>query len=305
MRLSNPPPVPEPTALVDNRWDLHVPYAAPTLAFTDPFVETVSGYKISIRQSGPGRGRIAVNGLTSAEDAQEVFDALRRGVVTASLNLSTGIRVKGELAVVRQDDPLPKDRDQPFTCRQGRNLASIFIIAGEASFQIPKILDTLRQSLEVGFRHPGVEEALKRPRIALACQLFIDSHFEASDEARLLSLMSVLEVLKDQDASSAAAQQLVEKWIQEAAQLDEVESSSFRGTLKFMKSISIGRGIRGVVERHLGLERAREAQKLYGLRSTLLHEGKRPDDLTHAVRRTQSIARDLLARVLITSQPPS
>jgi len=224
--------------------------------------------------------------------------------VAASLNLSTGIRIKEDLVVVRQDDPLPVDKEQPFTCRQGTNLARIFIIEGEARFQIPKILDTLRQSLEVGFHHPGVKEALKHPRTALASQLFIDSQFEASDEARLLSLMGVLEVLKDQGASSAAAQLLVDKWIQESAQLDEVESNSFRSTLKFMKSISIGRGIRGVVEHHLGPERARETQKLYDLRSTLVHEGKRPDDLADAVRRTESIARDLLSKVLTADQPP-
>jgi hypothetical protein len=147
---------------------------------------------------------------------------------------------------------------QPFTCRQDRSLARIHIISGEVSFQIPKILDTLRQSLAAGFGHPGMEKALTSPRIALACQLFVDAHFEASHEARLLSLMGVLEVLKDQKASSEDAQSLVDKWIQESAQLDIVEAHSFRGTLQHLKSISISRGISSVVGRHLGPDRASE-----------------------------------------------
>jgi hypothetical protein len=298
--LSTPLAEPEPApAADDSRWHLYVPYAAPELQFTDPLVETVSGYEISIARTGPRYGVIAVKDLPSAEVAQDVFNALTRGVVAASLNLSTGIRIKDELTVLHQDDnPLPNDEDQPFACRQGRSLARIFIIAGEASCQIPKILDTLRQSLKVGFGHLGVEKSLRNPRTMLACRLFIDSHFEASDEARLLSLMGVLEVLKEQDAASAHAQRLVEKWIEESAQLEPAEAQSFDGSLNHMKSISIGRGIRGVVERHLGPDRARKAQKLYNVRSSLVHDGKRPDNLGDAVLQTESIARDLLISIL-------
>jgi len=53
--------------------------AASALEFTDPLVETVSGYEISIQAAGHRRGCIIVNGLTAAEDAQEVFEALKRG----------------------------------------------------------------------------------------------------------------------------------------------------------------------------------------------------------------------------------
>jgi hypothetical protein len=301
--MANDPSSDQLPAIANSNWYLYVPYSAPTLRFTDPLTERVSGYEILFQRTGDRYGGIEVKDLASIEDAQSVFAALKRGALAASLNLSTGIRIKDELVILYEtDDPAPEDEGQPFACRQGRNLARMFIVFGEAQFQIPKVRERLRQSLVVGFDHVRVQEALANPRIALACRLFIDSQFEASDEARMLSLIGVLEVLKDQEASSADAQRLVEKWIQESTWLDTVEASSFRSTLKFMKSISISRGIRSVVERHLGAERARDAQKLYSARTALVHEGKRPHDLGNAVRQTESIARDLLIGILTTNR---
>lgn len=177
----------------------------------------------------------------------------------------------------------------------------MFMTVGDPTFQTARISDKLWRSLAVGFQHLGVEQALMDPQIALACQLFIDSQFEASDEARLLSSMGVLEVLKDRGDASPALQELVGSWLEEAARLDEPERSSARSTLNFMKYISISRGIRGVVERHLGHEKARDAGRLYGIRSKLVHEGERPADLARAARQAENIARDLLAKVLLAA----
>jgi hypothetical protein len=297
-RQTAPLPGPGATAATDGRWHLHVPYAAPKLKFREPLAEMISGYEITFKQSGDRCGVIAVEDLASVEEAHTVFAALKRGAVAASLNLSTGIRISNTLVVIEDDDAFPDEEDQPFTFRQGRSLARVVIVVGDVSFQIPKILEKLRQGLKAGFGHAGVEQALVEPRTILACRLFIDSHFEDSDEARLLSLMGVLEVLKDRAACSAGAQELVDRWVLESTQLDEPEASSFRGSLKFMKSISIGRGISSVVERHLGPDRAREARKLYGIRSTLVHDGIRPDNLGSAVTQAESIARDLLVSIL-------
>jgi hypothetical protein len=97
---------------------------------------------------------------------------------------------------------------------------------------------------------------------------------------------------------STEAQGLIDQWMAQASELGSVETDSLRTQLRFMKSISIGRGIRAVVGRHLGSDRAREAQRLYGVRSKLVHDGKRPDDLAGEVRALEKIARDLLVSLL-------
>jgi hypothetical protein len=47
-----------------------------------------------------------------------------------------------------------------------------------------------------------------------------------------------------------------------------------RGQLRYMKQISISRGIGEVVDRHLGQDKAREVQKLYTVRSKLVRSGR-------------------------------
>jgi hypothetical protein len=117
-----------------------------------------------------------------------------RSAVVASLNLLTGIRVKGDLVVLPDDEPFPGDEAQPFACSQARSLARVHLRFGRPIFQVPKIMDALWNGFNAGFHHAGLEQALTDPRLLLACRLFIDSHFEASDEARLVSLIGVLEV---------------------------------------------------------------------------------------------------------------
>jgi hypothetical protein len=290
---------PQPIAATDGLWCLYVPFSAPKLTFTDPLAETVSGYAATFTRVNSEYGRIVVEGLPSPEETERVFAALKRGVVAASVELSTGIRVVDGLAILYDDnDPLPQQRDQPFACPQGRNLARLVISIGPTRFNMPKILDKLRASLHVGFYQAGFEEALADPRTTLACQLFIDGHFEATSEARFLSLMGVLEVLKDKDSVSEAALQLVDQWISESAQLVEVEAKSFSGTLRHMKEISINRGIQSRVGRHLGPDKALVAKRLYGIRSKLVHDGLRPDDLEDIVRKTESLVRELLVSIL-------
>ena len=293
---------PQPLAATDGLWSLYVPFSAPKLNFTDPLLESVSGYPAKFAQVSPEYGRIAVESLPSAEEAERVFAALKRGVVAASVELSTGVRVVDQLAILYDDnDPLPQEQDQPFACLQGRSLARLTISIGPIRFIMPKILEKLHASLDVGFHRTSFAEALADPRTTLACQLFIDSHFEATSEARFLSLMGVLEVLKDKDPVSGAAIRLVDQWISDSTQLSKVEADSFHGTLRFMKTISINRGIQSRVERHLDSEKACAAKDLYNIRSKLVHNGLRPDDLEGVVRSAESLVREVLISVLTSA----
>lgn len=187
----------------------------------------------------------------------------------------------------------------PFVCHQGRDRRRVILTAGVPYFQVNRIRERLWQSLEVGFHRESVNTALADERVELACQLFVDSHFEASDEARFLSLIGILEVLKDSGEVSETARALIGQWDKEAKMLDREEANSIRGGLKYLQTVSIGRGIRYLVDRHLGADKAREASKLYHLRSQLVHDGRKPESFSKVVREAEALTKDLLSSILM------
>jgi hypothetical protein len=261
----------------------------------------MGGCTFSIRPGAAPYGHLIVEELDTLEQARSQFETLKRGMLAASLNVGCGIRVNDDLRVIDDDaTALPSERDQPFVCRQERNQARLMISLGEPIFQLQRVLSDVIQGLEVGISSSFAVEALCDKLVALACKLYADSFFERSSEARFITLIGALEVLKDKDSVSTETEQLVEGWLRDVklSKIPEPELKSLRGQLNRMKQLSIGRGIGGVVGRHLGDDRAREVQILYGIRSTLVHEGKPPDDLEGCLGRTQLVVRELLIRIL-------
>ncbi|GAA3795276.1 hypothetical protein GCM10022226_13300 [Sphaerisporangium flaviroseum] len=163
------------------------------------------------------------------------------------------------------------------------------------SFALPKLM----QGIQLGATSKAVAQALSDQRIALACTLYIDSFFETSYEAQFITLIGVLEVLKERGPVSPDAMQLIDGWLEEIRHLEVGEAQSFRGRLNFLKQISLGAGIRRTVTRYLGSDRAREVQELYNIRSKLVHEGERPLELRDNLRQAEIIVRELLAKILV------
>jgi len=163
-----------------------------------------------------------------------------------------------------------------------------------------KVLSRMLESIEFGLSSVPARSVMSDSRVRLAAELYLDSYFEASESARFIGFVGVLEVLKDKDSSSEAARVLIGKWRGEALTLADEEANSIRSSLAFLKSISISRGIASVVRRHLGEDRAREARDLYTARSSLVHDGIRSADSADTARRTQQIVMELLAHILMT-----
>ncbi len=159
---------------------------------------------------------------------------------------------------------------------------------------LPQVVDGIEIALTSSF----AVEALRDHDVALACDLYTDSFFEKSVAARFIALVVALEVLKDKDLVSSEAIRLVDDWLGKLGKLGDEEAESFGSQLKHMKQLSIGRGIGRVVARHLGKERAREAQKLYRIRSSFVHRGERPADLRESLELTQLVVRELLIKIL-------
>lgn len=283
------------------QWLLSVPFAsAPYVPFVEALTETVAGRAITIQPGHAPYGYLLVEELDSIDQVRDQFEALKRGMLAASLVIGCGIRIKDDLLVVDDTTALPSQPDQAYTCRQDRNDIRLQITVGEPIFQLPRVLPKVMHGLEVGVGSSFAVEALRDERVALACDLFVDSFFEQSIPARFISLIGVLEVLKDQDSVSPEAARLVNAWLSNLDQLQTEEANSFRGQLLYMKQLSISRGIGRAVARHLEEKRAREAQKLYRIRSNLVHNGERPADLRDSLDLTQLLVRELLIEILQT-----
>lgn len=282
-------------------WRLHVPFvSAPRMTFTEEATKTVADCTILIQHDTDAYNRLVINELATIEQAHDKFLALQRAMLAASLMVGCGIRIKDDLKVFDDMAQLPTGTDQPFVCPQERSLEGLAIIFGEPELQISRILPQVIKGIEVAMTSSFAVDATRDQRVSLACELYTDSFFEKSTPAQFIAFIGVLEVLKDQDSVSPEAMQLVDDWLSDVDQLESTEADSFRGQLRFMKQVSISRGIGRLVARHLGRDRAQEARELYGIRSNLVHRGERPTHLEDSLRHTQRMVRELLIKILLT-----
>ncbi|WP_344935557.1 hypothetical protein [Sphaerisporangium flaviroseum] len=283
----------------DMQWRLLVPFTAPQLRFTEELSKTVAGYGVTIRPGSFPLGEIIVCNLPSEDAVRHAFLTLKRGMLIASINVPCGIRIEDDLMILDDNSALPSRKEQPFACPQSRSLERIILKPGPIEYQMSFALPKLMQGIQLGATSKAVAQALSDQRIALACTLYIDSFFETSYEAQFITLIGVLEVLKERGPVSPDAMQLIDGWLEEIRHLEVGEAQSFRGRLNFLKQISLGAGIRRTVTRYLGSDRAREVQELYNIRSKLVHEGERPLELRDNLRQAEIIVRELLAKILV------
>lgn len=284
---------------VESNWILCVPFIGSVITFEQQCVETLAETRIEILPSARGYTKLLISGFESSSQAYDRFEAVRTGLLAASLTTGMGIRIKDEVVRLADSAP-PPDVDVPFIFKEGHDLRQLVIVPGKVQMQMAKFMPRFRQGLEFGLTSPSAIQAMVNDRVRLAFEIYTDSFFETSDSARFLSLVGVLEVLKDKQAVSDDALSLVERWIKETSVLEAPEAESFRSRLVWLREISIAQGIASVVTRHLGADRGKEAKNLYGKRSNLVHDGKRLIDPMSGIRsRTEQLVMDLLAHVLM------
>ena len=283
------------------KWVLMIPFmTAPGFPLEERHAVTLGGLQAEVRPAGFDYTEITIDGIESARAAYDLFEAMRVGMLVASLNLDFGIRVLPNALTLDFDSPMPNQPEVPLIYPKGKNLSRLVMHIGVVKNNPDKVLPGLLESVEIGLSLESARRVISDDYVRLAVELYIDSYFETSDSARFIGFVGVLEVLKDKDPSSDAAKVLIDKWRREALTLADEEANSVRSSLEFLKSISISRGIVSVVKRHLGEDRAKEARSLYTTRSNLVHNGIRPADSADTVRRTQQIVRELLAHILMT-----
>ncbi|CEF49256.1 unnamed protein product [uncultured bacterium] len=122
----------------------------------------------------------------------------------------------------------------------------------------------------------------------LAGEILSASYFDAADRSRFVTLITAVEALLDPQPKPAAAQHIVARMIQivEEGELDEGHRAAMLGSLRRLKRESIGKAGRTLAERLLGgkvYQGQTPAQFFtlcYGLRSSILHSGKVPAEIT-------------------------
>lgn len=133
------------------------------------------------------------------------------------------------------------------------------------------------------------ELVLENPKLRLACEVYLSSHFESTSAARFLSCITTLEALVTDAPASKPVQTMVERFKYEAIAAQKVEKDaairrefeSLVSRIAYLRYRSIKSRIQNLVEEKLRTEpdimdptkMAKEVGRLYDLRSTLLHSG--------------------------------
>jgi len=142
----------------------------------------------------------------------------------------------------------------------------------------------------------------------LAGEILSASYFDTSDRSRFVTLITAVEALLDPQPRPAATQHMVARMIQliEDGELDEGHRASMLGSLHRLETESIGQAGRALAERLLsgkvyeGQAPAQFFNLCYGLRSSILHSGKVPEEITD-FRNVCATAHTFVCDLLIAS----
>lgn len=189
-----------------------------------------------------------------------------------------------------------------------RRLSFVTSVGGSAYTTVPA-KDALQTLLD-GVKFEGSHRMSEDPKFGVALKLYGAYFTEKSTAARFLTLIMSLEALTAPTAKSPAALALLEKWSAEVDQISvSLEASSedalaleaLKREILYRRADSVRSQVRKMVLSALDGEAdaahvARDALRLYDLRSTLVHDGFVE---AHQLSEATSQARTLVHRVLL------
>jgi hypothetical protein len=182
---------------------------------------------------------------------------------------------------------------------------------GTPTIRLDTPADLLAKNMLDGMVEGRPERVFDDPKLHLACEVYLASHFESTPAASFLSRITTLEILAKDAPATDPIRTMVERFIVEAkkAKADadgptlKAEFESLASRLGYLRYRSIKSGIRRVVEDALSndpevrapADVAKEVSRLYDLRSTMVHMGEASPE---AVRAGSSRLNDVVPRVL-------
>ncbi len=166
----------------------------------------------------------------------------------------------------------------------------IVFTAGSVTVRLDTPLPVLSEAMLEGMAEGRPELVMRNPKLRLACEVYLSSHFENTPAASFLSRITTLEILGTDTRASEAVQSMVTRFMDEAraAQRDEKDAALQRefesvvSRLAYLRNRSIKSQIRSLIEEKLRTKAdiaeptkvSDEVSRLYDLRSTLVHTGE-------------------------------
>jgi hypothetical protein len=166
----------------------------------------------------------------------------------------------------------------------------IVFAAGSVTPRFDTPISVLSNGMHEGMVEGHPERVLRNPKLRLACEVYMSSHFESTPAASFLSRITTLEILTADTPASEPVWKMVTQFMNETTEAQQTEQDvavkreyeSLLSRLEHLRNQSIKSGIRQVVEAGLRTDSditassavAREVSRLYDLRSTLVHKGE-------------------------------
>jgi hypothetical protein len=289
------------------------------------------GYQAEIQRKG-NLYVIIIRGFPSEQIAGDFLRKVGAGLIWADLRYHIGLRFTIEPTSIHFYDPpleiSDKSRDTnlmpeiEWTHIDGdyygdntvivpehkrlilTNMGRVNVIAGTGA-------SILAQTVSEAMAYPNPERVFDEPKLKLAYEVYSSAFFESSDNARFLTLVMVLEVLR---ADNDAPDYIVTMVDELMCQLKELRSKSLNESydrdygalvsgLGSLKKRSKKQGISSLVAEKLKLDEGvndptavgREVSGIYDLRSKLVHDGIADPN---AVKQAMTRLEDIVPRVL-------
>jgi hypothetical protein len=220
-------------------------------------------------------------GFSSEEEARAAGIPVKTAVMLAGLLLGFGIDVGTDQVLSpapQHTDSQPIERWQPAVhglqvVAELDRLAFGFVYFGRPILKRPISNSNLEEKVTESY---APDKALTKKQ-TLAAQLYSQSHFQSSDAARFLTLISAIEALAERQRRAPATVALVKRMIEKAAtagDLEESERKSLTDGLGNLKRESISSACRRLVRTHCGDPAVENFTRAYGIRGELLHNGE-------------------------------
>ena len=269
---------------------------------------------------------LKIEGVPTEQDAENLLAKLGGGLLWAAVTRRVGLRFDLSLGPVTWCEDPEQAAANIFRSSSVERVDGLYDGSGTTIFPTSKKMvrmtganatvtlgenpNSFLTAVNEGAALPSAETIISDAKLKLAVETYCSSHFEASVNARFLTLMTVLEVLNPLKDEPEKVRRKLDEWIEEAHKLaaeqsegpDQQSFQSVASRLGYLKRMSIQRGLRTLVTDLLQRDGHPDAAEigakipdLYGKRSDLVHEGdsnlgQSISDLEDIVRKTLQAA---------------
>ena len=229
-----------------------------------------------LKLSGPG--------FATRDEAQRCGERLRSAVLKSMAELRTGFDLGKDRPTSWTSDDVKEAISRGGGVRMHDNVHGLYVFEEQppSRFFLMQATGSVQSSpsryIDEWKRQYDASPQLS-PKEAFGLELYAMAHAEPSTRARFVALATVVEALAAGAMRSEKGQQLIDSFMEtfmkgtRESDLDPSERRSLEGGLLDLKRGSIGAACRRYIEAALGKDATKEFDRLYDIRSKLVHTG--------------------------------